>query len=383
MEATAGCDSLNQLAAFSWRTCSDANSDGIPDTITSPSRSQSWTPDGQGNFTTVTTNGTVCFFRRSGVPPLGWIWPGIGHWPSRTVFPGIREVTWEPFAKAKRRDAASTENPIATISRPSRSQSWMPDGQGNFTTVTTNGTGETRTHDKQNQVTALIDASGNVVERYVYDPYGKVTILSPDGLTVRTSSNYGWSYLHQGGRQDTATGLLNFRNRDYSTSPMRWTTNDPIGFAGGDTNTYRYVGNGPGNGLDPSGLQEKDKLIPREDNHLGPRGVQGDRPTKAIDDPVFRRALEEQSKNRKDLEEKIRNKLIFGDDISKKDENQKQRNYLLLDRERFRISINDGLLESRILELLDSAKGGVLVGVGWEIRITGVLRGEYEKKHHY
>ncbi len=36
---------------------------------------------------------------------------------------------------------------------------------------------------------------------------------------------------------------------------MRWTTNDPIGFGGGDTNTYRYVGNGPGNGLDPSGLQ--------------------------------------------------------------------------------------------------------------------------------
>jgi len=56
--ATAGYDSLNQLSAFSRGTLSDANGDGIPDTITSPSRAQSWTPDGQGNFTTVTTNGT-------------------------------------------------------------------------------------------------------------------------------------------------------------------------------------------------------------------------------------------------------------------------------------------------------------------------------------
>jgi hypothetical protein len=29
---------------------------------------------------------------------------------------------------------------------------------------------------------------------------------------------------------------------------------DPIGFAGGDPNLYRYEGNGPANGLDPSGL---------------------------------------------------------------------------------------------------------------------------------
>ena len=28
-------------------------------------------------------------------------------------------------------------------------------------------------------VTALVDASGNVVERYVYDPYGAVTVLTP------------------------------------------------------------------------------------------------------------------------------------------------------------------------------------------------------------
>jgi hypothetical protein len=37
---------------------SDSNSDGIPDTVTTASRTQSWTTDAQGNFSAVTTDGT-------------------------------------------------------------------------------------------------------------------------------------------------------------------------------------------------------------------------------------------------------------------------------------------------------------------------------------
>ena len=64
-------------------------------------------------------------------------------------------------------------------------------------------------------VTALVDTSGNVQERYVYDPYGAVTILTPNWATRGTSS-FGWVFLHQGGRFDNATGLYIFRNRDFS-----------------------------------------------------------------------------------------------------------------------------------------------------------------------
>jgi hypothetical protein len=39
---------------------------------------------------------------------------------------------------------------------------------------------------------------------------------------------------------------------------------DPIGFAAGDVNQYRYVGNGPTNGTDPSGLEEKQKTPPAD-----------------------------------------------------------------------------------------------------------------------
>src|SRR5262249_19245893 len=47
------------------------------------------------------------------------------------------------------------------------------------------------------------DTSGNVQERYIYDPYGSVTILAAN-WTTRGSSNYGWVFFHQGKRYDFA-----------------------------------------------------------------------------------------------------------------------------------------------------------------------------------
>ena len=46
--------------------------------------------------------------------------------------------------------------------------------------------------------------------------------------------------------------------RHYDPQIGRWTTKDPIGFAGGDTNLYGYVANDPVNWTDPSGLKVGD-----------------------------------------------------------------------------------------------------------------------------
>src|SRR5262249_399825 len=102
-------------------------------------------------------------------------------------------------------------------------------------------------------VTALMDTSGNVVERYAYDPFGQTTALAP-AWSTRGSSAYGWAYPFQTGRYDSATGLYGFRERDYSPTLGRFVERDPLGFAAGDTNVYRFVGNGPTNATDPSGL---------------------------------------------------------------------------------------------------------------------------------
>src|SRR5262249_115169 len=56
--ASGSYDGLNQLQEFRRGTLTDANSDGIPDTVTTASRSQSWSPDAAGNFTSVTSDGT-------------------------------------------------------------------------------------------------------------------------------------------------------------------------------------------------------------------------------------------------------------------------------------------------------------------------------------
>ena len=61
--------------------------------------------------------------------------------------------------------------------------------------------------------TALVDAAtGTVVERFVYDPYGAVTVLVAAGTPVAGSA-YKWQYLFRGGRLDGVTGWYKFKWR--------------------------------------------------------------------------------------------------------------------------------------------------------------------------
>jgi len=104
-------------------------------------------------------------------------------------------------------------------------------------------------------VTALLNTSGTVVERYAYDPYGYVAAFLNASWGTLSGSAYAWIYLHQGGRFEVTTGLYYFRNRDYSPTLSRWMQNDPMSFAAGDNNLYRDEGNNPVRYHDPSGLE--------------------------------------------------------------------------------------------------------------------------------
>lgn len=61
---------------------------------------------------------------------------------------------------------------------------------------------------------------------------------------------------YAGGLYDSDTKLIRFGARDYDPTIGRWTAKDPIGFAGGDTNLYAYVGGNPMSKTDPTGLWE-------------------------------------------------------------------------------------------------------------------------------
>jgi RHS repeat-associated protein len=71
-----------------------------------------------------------------------------------------------------------------------------------------------------------------VVGRYVYDPFGQVTVLNAE-WNVLAGSAFAWVYLHQGGRFVTTSGLYHFRFRDYSPTLGRWTSLDPLSYAAG------------------------------------------------------------------------------------------------------------------------------------------------------
>src|SRR5438477_535456 len=56
-------------------------------------------------------------------------------------------------------------------------------------------------------------------------------------------------------RIDPDTGLQYANARWYDGHTNRWMSPDPMGFAAGDSNLYRYVNNRPTVAVDPSGMQ--------------------------------------------------------------------------------------------------------------------------------
>jgi RHS repeat-associated protein len=100
--------------------------------------------------------------------------------------------------------------------------------------------------DHQGSVRVLLDNQGNVVNNITYDAFGNIT------LETHSQVNFRFSYT---GREfDSETGLYNYRSRYYDPAVGQFINEDTIGFAGGDSNLYRYVANSPVNYIDPSGF---------------------------------------------------------------------------------------------------------------------------------
>ncbi len=59
----------------------------------------------------------------------------------------------------------------------------------------------------------------------------------------------------------TIREVKRYRARYYDPTTQRFLSQDPIGFASGDFNFYRYVGNSPANFRDPSGQKSYNKII--------------------------------------------------------------------------------------------------------------------------
>ena len=107
-------------------------------------------------------------------------------------------------------------------------------------------------------ITSLSGSAG-IADTYTYKPFG---------ITTATGTNSN-RFRFTGREYDPETGLYYYRARYYDPSIGRFISEDPARLMGG-ANFYAYVGNNPGNLLDPLGLwgQQADHSHPSANCHF-------------------------------------------------------------------------------------------------------------------
>ena len=108
--------------------------------------------------------------------------------------------------------------------------------------------------DNLGTVRDIVDSTGAVIDHLVYNSFGQVAYESAS--TVHHFEGYTSAIY------DADTGMTNNWHRWYDPAVGRWVSEDPIGFAAGDTNLSRYVGSDATNSNDPTGLQAPNGPVP-------------------------------------------------------------------------------------------------------------------------
>lgn len=101
---------------------------------------------------------------------------------------------------------------------------------------------------------AIIDSSATVDERFGYDAFGKLNLMTP-AFATRSTSVCDWNFLFHAEFLDSDSGLYNYGYRYYHPELGRWPSRDPIGEKGG-MNLYVFIGNAPSNSYDILGLEQ-------------------------------------------------------------------------------------------------------------------------------
>ncbi|MCA9077758.1 MAG: RHS repeat-associated core domain-containing protein, partial [Planctomycetaceae bacterium] len=108
-------------------------------------------------------------------------------------------------------------------------------------------------------VLAITDDSGTVLERYHYDPYGRLSVRDADFTTdADGASDIDNPYTFTGRRLDEESGLYSFRNRYYDMVSGRFTSRDPLDYEDGGSLYSAYLV--PSN-VDPSGLRSINDIL--------------------------------------------------------------------------------------------------------------------------
>ncbi len=93
---------------------------------------------------------------------------------------------------------------------------------------------------------AMTDSSQTVVNKYTYDPFGKI-------INQVEAVAQPFKFVGQHGVMTESNGFYYMRARYYDPEVGRFVSEDPSGFEGGDVNLMVYVGNNPLLLIDPEG----------------------------------------------------------------------------------------------------------------------------------
>jgi RHS repeat-associated protein len=205
---------FNQTAYGTQVTSFDAQNRLVSLNNSGNGTSAQFTYDGLGRCVRRTINGVTRLFTYDGWKPM-LEWDGAGNW-----------LAWNIYG-------AGPDEILARYDSSGQALIYKQDQHGN--------------------VVAVLDQYGGVVENYTYDVFGEPTILSANNTQLSTSA-VGNRFMFQGREYLNELGIYDFRARMYHPGLGRFLQKDPIDFAGGDANLFRYCGGDPVNKSDPSGL---------------------------------------------------------------------------------------------------------------------------------
>lgn len=161
--------------------------------------------------------------------------------------------SYDPFGRRTSRTVDGDETTYAyegqnvlTEQRQGGGQTSLLNGRGMDERFTRTDGGDTQAFltDALGSTLHLAGADGDPVTSYAYDPFGRTA-------SSGESSDNRFQYT---GRENEGGGMQYNRARYYMPGTGRFTSEDPLGLAGGDANYHAYVGGDPVARTDPSGL---------------------------------------------------------------------------------------------------------------------------------
>lgn len=118
-----------------------------------------------------------------------------------------------------------------------------------------NGDGELDTlsivRDRQNSVKLILNEKKEIIQEVSYSAYGETQITNRGQQNPKLNN----IFYYTSRELEPELGIYYYRARYYDPGTGRFLSEDPIGFAAGDYNLYRYVRNNPLRFNDPAGTE--------------------------------------------------------------------------------------------------------------------------------